>query len=372
MKVLYIAARWDPEDHNQASGTDYEICQAFKRGGAEVEVVGPFHYDFSGFERILMGIHSRVFDTKLFKYPFMYFFKSAYHVNQAINNIEHDLVVSMYSAPIVLAKLKKPLLYFCDSTVLWIKKNWRNHANFTYFTMMFWESLVIKKSSHVITFSESNAKVLHDKYHVPEDQLNVFAIPASLPYQLLPVSINKDKSLSPVKLLLVGKHYVRKGVDIAIEVVRGLNQLGVNAQLRIVGMDGDDSENIKFMGYYNKTNQSELKAYMANYEWSNFLLHPARFEAAGIVPSEAAAFGVPTVTNNAGGLATTVQDGVSGVVLPKASPADMYVSKITEFVRDPASYRKLVKTTKDRYQRELHWHVLGKMIFSIANKMIEG
>ena len=34
MKILYVAGRWDPNDHNQASGTDYEICQALKNEGA--------------------------------------------------------------------------------------------------------------------------------------------------------------------------------------------------------------------------------------------------------------------------------------------------------------------------------------------------
>ena len=85
------------------------------------------------------------------------------------------------------------------------------------------------------------------------------------------------------------------------------------------------------MGLYRKTITEELAGYVANYQWANFLIHPARFEAAGIVPGEAAAFGVPTITNAAGGLATTVADGISGVVLSKGSPPKAYVDVVLRY-----------------------------------------
>lgn len=370
MKVLYIADRWDPKDHNQASGIDYEIYHALKREGAKVEIVGPFDYDFSILERAFMALHDRIFETKLFKYPFSYFFKSASRVNHAIENSEHDLVVTLYSAPLVFAKLRKPLLYFCDSTVKWLKKQWRNHARFTYLTMSLWETHVINKSDHIITFSESNAIALQEIYRISEEKIDTFTVPASIPYHMVPKNIEEDKSLNPVKLLLVGRDYHRKGVDIALEIVEKLNGQGVKSKLRIVGLDGKDSDHSQFMGLYDKTIPSELENYLANYKWANFMIHPARFEAAGIVPSEAAAFGVPTITNNTGGLGTTVEDGVSGIVLPKDSSADLYVSTIIEFISNPSAYKRLVESTKDRYQRELHWHAAGKRVYRIAQEMI--
>jgi len=371
VNILYVADRWDPKDHNQASGTDYEIYHALRREGANVKVVGPFNTHFSFIERGLRKIHNHFYETMLFKYPLTYFFISARQVNRAIKNIEHDLVVSMYSAPLVLSQLKKPLLYFCDSTVKWLEKQWQHHAKFTYFSMGLWERHVINKSEHIISFSESNADVLDNEYDVPRERLDFFAIPASIPHEKVPKSIEVEKSLIPVKLLLVGRDRYRKGVDIAQEIVRELNAQGVKANLRIVGLDGEDSQYVSFLGFYNKTIPEDLDAYLDNYRWAHFLVHPARFEAAGIVPSEAAAFGVPTLTNNTGGLATTVKDDVSGLVLPKDSPAEMYVSKILKFINNPDKYQSLARSTKDRYQRELHWEAVGKKIIRIAEKTIE-
>ena len=232
-----------------------------------------------------------------------------------------------------------------------------------------WEQKVITKTDHVITFSEANKEVLRDTYGVPESDLTVFAIPASIPKQAVPEDIQIARDFDQVRLLLVGRDYHRKGVDIAVKIVEGLNQQDIQAELRIVGLDGKNSEFVKFMGLYDKTDPLELEDYVDNYRWAHFLLHPARFEAAGIVPSEAAAFGVPTLTNNSGGLATTVADGVSGRVFPEGSPSYVYIQEIKRLIKDQDLYYALAKSTKNRYQEELNWQVAGKKVAQIAREL---
>lgn len=370
MNVLYVAARWDPRDHNQASGTDYEIYQSFLREGAQVNVVGPFNYPFSFLERITRNNYRRLFNKVLFKYPFGYFSKSASHVNKAILKYDPDLIVSMYSAPFLFANLTKPFLYFCDATTKWVQTYWRNRAWISILTMSLWESKVIGKATHIISFSEANAKILQEDHNIDTGNIDVLAIPASIPHDIIPTHIDQIKEINPVKLLLVGRNYYRKGVDLAIEIINELTLSGIDAHLRIVGLNGEDQENITFMGYYNKTNPQELQQYIANYEWANFLIHPARFEAAGIVPSEAAKFGVPTITNDIGGLATTVKNGISGVVLPKLSSVGAYTATIRELMHKPSDYKQLVKTTLDRYHNELNWPTISPKIMQIAESTI--
>jgi glycosyltransferase involved in cell wall biosynthesis len=127
---------------------------------------------------------------------------------------------------------------------------------------------------------------------------------------------------------------------------------------------------VRFMGQYNKTIPEQLRAYVNNYQWANFLIHPARFEAAGIVPSEAAAFGTPTITNNVGGLGTTVEDGVSGIVLPKNSPANAYVSALKTAIEEQAAYDRLCETTRERYERELNWEAAGRVFFETVKQAL--
>jgi len=100
------------------------------------------------------------------------------------------------------------------------------------------------------------------------------------------------------------------------------------------------------------------------------LIHPARYEAAGIVCSEAAAFGVPTITNASGGLATTVEDRVSGIVLPMGSPAESYAVAIEKLISDSKRFIQLRKTSRLRYERELNWDVVGNRIVKEIQRVL--
>lgn len=99
------------------------------------------------------------------------------------------------------------------------------------------------------------------------------------------------------------------------------------------------------------------------------MIHPARFEAAGIVPSEAAAFGVPTITNEIGGLGTTVADQVSGVVLPRLSPAEAYVQALIQYLNNPDQYQVLCKTTRERFEKELNWVEVSKKVVALCEEV---
>lgn len=84
--------------------------------------------------------------------------------------------------------------------------------------------------------------------------------------------------------------------------------------------------------------------------------------------AEAAAFGTPTITNNIGGIATSVKDKVSGIVLPKNSPPGAYVKAIADLVNNPDWYYDLCATARRRYEKELNWKVAGKKVVRIVQE----
>jgi glycosyltransferase involved in cell wall biosynthesis len=369
MKLLFVTARWDPRDPDSGSGVNYNAYCELKDRIEEIEIAGPFQSHLTLFERGIQKI-AGVFQKKRFiKFYPSYLRRSNTTVQKSMELFKPDVIFSKASIPLVNVELSAPLIYMCDSTVKWVTDNWPIFSKFGLKIMERWEKEVIVKAAHIITFSQANADVLENYYHIPSERITVHPIPSSLPHKnddFLLKSMDKNQ---PIHLLLVGKEFHRKGVDIAIDATQLLNAQGIPTELRIVGQDGQSSENITFMGLYKKEDPEQLVQYINNYRWAHFFMFPSRFDAAGIVPSEAAGFGVPTITNAAGGITTTVKDKVSGIVLEKHSPGSEYARVIEHYRNHPDEYQALCKSTYARYLTELNWNALGDKLFSLIQEL---
>jgi glycosyltransferase involved in cell wall biosynthesis len=282
-----------------------------------------------------------------------------------------DVVFTVHLAPLVFYTGKAPCVFWIDSTSYGRAQFWDLYgkpAN----TVAFWqEKRGFANTARVITHSEWSRRIISEVYKFPDENIDVFPIPSALPSGVVPAKVELPawKSLDqPLRLLLVGRDFVRKGIGTAIEVVEKLNEAGVPASLTICGGSGEDSGYVKYAGPFRKNDPAQLAAYVDLYRQAHLLIHPAKFEAAGIVPAEAAAFGTPTITNDVGGLGTTVAHGESGIVLPAGSSADEYVHAIRQLIQDPAAYYQMCQRARDRFERELTWETSTELVAETVRK----
>lgn len=368
MKVLFVACTDDPFDHNAGSGKDYELYHGLLQNQAEMVLAGPFPFTQTLVERVSRKLHGMLFKRRPVKYPASYLKHAARQVNELIRIHQPDVIFSKYLPIIARLKTSIPIVVLSDTTLAGSQREWPIFSELAYQRQFREEKKAYGMAAGIIVHSVWSVNDLVNTYRQPREKILMTACPASIPIEVIPETISK-KELEPVKLLLVGRDRERKGVDIAIEVTRLMNQTGVKTELRIVGLSGDNDETVQYMGLFNKTIPQQLAAYAANYAWANFMIHPARFEAAGIAPSEAAAFGVPTITNDIGGLGTTVADGVSGIVLPRLSPPQLYAQSLLNYLSDPDQYEKLCRTTRERYDLELNWGVVSSKVYALCEKV---
>ncbi len=197
-------------------------------------------------------------------------------------------------------------------------------------------------------------------------------MPSALPSEVVPRPGEfKPKQLeSPLRLLLVGRDYKRKGISTAVEATKALNQNGLPTELTICGLAGEPDGPIRFAGLFRKSVPEELGKYADLYRRAHLLIHPATFDPSPIVPAEAAAFGLPTISNDVGGISTSVAHGVSGIVLPGHSPAIAYVEAITRLVRNPGEYLRLSSGARQRYEREQNWQSAGKQMIRVLDEIV--
>jgi glycosyltransferase involved in cell wall biosynthesis len=371
MKILYVANRYSPLRVQDGSGTDYDLYHALLEQGGTVQVVGPFAEVCGLIERGYRKLHGLFSRQRYAKHSLAYLAASAREVERAIGEYEPQVIFGFFGAPFVRLRTQVPLVYMLDTTLIGAQQQRPLFSWIEYQRMLAWEREVVGRSAHVITCSRWSAEFLQRDYGLPAERITVLPIPASLPVTAIPRELDfESPQFRPLRLLLVGRIYQLKGIDIAIEVVEQLNQAGIPAELRIVGLSGEDRPHVQFTRLYDKVQPADLAEYTSHYQWAHFLIHPARYEAAGIVASEAAAFGVPTLTNAAGGLATTVEDQVSGIVLPKGSPAEAYVAVLQGWLDVPQAYLELRQSTRQRFERELNWQAAGKRLLAIMEKVV--
>jgi len=372
MKILYVPGRWDPTVQNEFSGSDFGAYNMLKKQpGTELFLVDPLEDQPNFFEKIVTKIYELFFKKRLIKYYPSSIKKAGKAVNRAIAKVQPDVIFSKYSAPMVYANIDRSFVYMCDSTIKWTKDVWPAFSKLGFWIMEYWEAKSIHESDRLITFSEENADVIKTYYKKDPEKVRVLPIPAYIPGHILPDSENIKKEIGePFHLLLVGKRYHLRGMDIAIKTANILNTKGYPTELRIVGYSGEDQAHVKFMGMYEKEQPNALMAYFDCFNWADLLIHPSRFHSAGIVISEAAAFGLPTITNAAGGLATSVQDDITGIVLPKLSPPSAYVDAIISLMNDKERYLKYRVAARKRFDEELNWEVAGVKIFEIVQEAL--
>jgi glycosyltransferase involved in cell wall biosynthesis len=293
-------------------------------------------------------------------------------VEKAVKEYSPDVVFTINTLALAYCEIKQLVVCRMDTNLKGHHDQWPIFSQLEYFRMLQQEKRALKNVSLVITYSDWSSRILQEYYKLPAQKIFVMADPASLPEKAIPrIFEKKTASFNPLRLLLVGRNYRRKGIDIAIEVVELLNDNQIPAELHIVGLNGENSKHVRYLGLFNKTNESQLAAYLDEYRWAHFLLHPSRFDPGGIVASESAAFGTPTITNSSGGMATTVKDGVSGIVLPMHSKPQDYVEALKKWIHNPEQYELLSKSTFQRFSDDLNWQVAGNRIFQQINKIVE-
>lgn len=376
MKILFASFRHDPRAWGKEVGADYHFLQALQINGMDVRVVGPFTQSPILPERVLKRLYSFLSGGRYIKYDFSNTLRASYAVNKLAEDWRPDLIFSLYPSPLAFYEGSVPCVFRTDATFTSI---YTQYPEFQVYgkkalSVNIWlERKAVEKCSMVVTHSEWTRQSLLKDYHLCPQKIAMFPNPAALPAEYSPRTIDftTEKKLSGIlRLLFIGRDPYRKGLDIALETVAELNRTGFSATLTVCGLRGTNSTYVTYVGNLSKITETERVHYLTLLRSAHFLLHPARFDPSPRVTSEAAAFGTPTITNDAGGLSTSVRHGESGLVLPGKSPPEVYVQAIRELISRPEEYYALCYTTRKHYDKELNSTIAGKRLTQILQEVV--
>jgi len=373
MKVLFAAYRNDPRDIDSASSIEYGFYSAMIREGLEVEIAGPFTQINPLVTRLVRKLFKKMTGKGYTLFPPLALYRAAEILKEVERTWKPDVLFSVMPCPLAFYSGSTPIVWRTDTTY---KRYYDNYYGYSFtgrgklaqWIDRYMQARSMRKASRIITASAFCKYSLMFDYEIPPERIDVLPNPSAIPMDMVPehLDVKESKRLTqPMRLLFVGRDGFLKGLDIAVETVQLLNSRGIQAELAVCSRNNVDRPNVRWVGTFTKSDPAQLQQYVRLYQDAHLLIHPARYESAGIVPSEAAAFATPTITNDVGGLSTTVVDGVSGIVLRAGSPAKSYAEVIAELLNEPERYYRLCETTRCRYERELNWSVVGRRFVQI-------
>jgi glycosyltransferase involved in cell wall biosynthesis len=376
LRVLYAAYKHDPRQLDAASGFDYFYYEQLQKHGARVEIVGPASSTAAMPEYLLVKFYKRILHRRYAKFPLTSSLRASAAVDQAVTRHKPDAIFTIFPPTVAFLKHQVPIIYAIDTTFHGWQQQYPEFDQAMYRLLLWQEKRALHKCTRILTHSQWCRDSIVNDYGVPAERVIVFAVPSSLPRHIVPeqIDVQREKNLNetPLRLLLIGRDYRRKGINIAIEAVQQLNAQGIPAELTVCGLNTPEHvpPHVKFVGLFKKSVPEQLAQYVDLYRRAHFLIHPALFEPSGIVQAEATGFGTPTITNNTGGAATSV-NAESGIVLPRNSPAEAYTQAIRELISNPARYYALCESAKARHERELTWEYGGHVLSSAIRDAVQ-
>jgi len=252
-----------------------------------------------------------------------------------IDQVDYIMVIHHFYIAYWL-KTKKPIIYHSDATFEIIDE---------YYIHNLWdwnkrqaESIELEAlknaSLHLSSSNWRNDSVINH-YKINPSKCRVLEYGPCL--DIANTTKIKEKG-SVLQLLFFGVEWSRKGGDIAVETCRLLNEMGVNAVLTIVGIKqlpefciGKDY--INFIGYLNKNEEKQYKKLQSILTTTDILLLPTKAECSAIVYCESAAYGIPVITYETGGVSNYVINNVNGYRLPLESGPTEFAEKIKEMIK---------------------------------------
>ncbi|MEQ9552858.1 MAG: glycosyltransferase family 4 protein [Coleofasciculus sp. G3-WIS-01] len=355
-------------DRNAFSGTLYSMYRALKARELQIVELGKPHKP-SLWHKLLGRLPKNNAPIKFGSQRFILeYTQFAYQVQKQLLKTPCDLIVApVASEELTFIQTNKPIIYFSDVTFNLYKQYYPLKLNQEEIE---WkerqEKIAIAQSTKLVYSSEWAANSAIQDYQADTAKIEIIPLGANLDEIPLVKTVLSPRKHSPCRLLFIGKNWQRKGGDIAFEALVSLLEMGVEAELVVIGtVPPVQHEKLTVIPYLNKNVPQQRQKLNEFFFTSLFFIFPTRADCSPIVICEANAFGLPVLTTDVGGIPTIVKNGKNGYMLSLSASGKDYANLITQILSDQSSYQQLVYDCRKEYDERLNWDKWGERMYQI-------
>jgi len=360
-------------------GTVEYMAQALQRHCGDVYHIGPVH----SMKKLLgKAIHKtvRFLLRKNFAYNHSFFLAKEYAkvTKQRLTGRPFDVIVApSCGTDIAFLETDIPIVLLEDATFALLHNYYPQYSNLlkrsAYETNTL-EGMTIKKARLILYTSEWAARSAIEDYHANKEIVHVVNFGANLDKPPSKERILAKRKSDQCRLLFIGVDWQRKGGEIAFETLVKLDEMGILAELVVLGCIPPRAfvhQRMKAIPFLNKSDESQRQELDRLFETSSFLILPTRSDCVPMVLSEAGAFGLPVVATRTGGIPGILKEGENGFMLPLSARGAEYAQVIARVYRDDQRYAELVKSSRAAFDDRLNWDAWGASVKNLLKEMFD-
>jgi glycosyltransferase involved in cell wall biosynthesis len=379
MKLAYVTtydARFlGTKGFKEWSGTGYYIAQSLKNSiTPDLEYLGPLERSIAMRSLLKMKRHYHEFFGKTYIKDVEPLLLKNYadRVAKKLSTIKADLVFSATINPVAYLECEHPIAFWADATFANLIDFYPQYSNLcdesiTQGHLM--EKKALQSAKLAIYASEWAAQTAINYYQADPAKVKVVPFGANIESSKSLHEIKEAIDAKPsnkCKLLFLAVDWLRKGGDVAFEVVRELNNLGLNAELTVIGCQPGVKDAlptyVKPLGFISKsTPEGKQKIDRAIAE-SHFLILPSLADCSPIVLCEANSLGTPCLATKVGGIPTIIRDDLNGRTFDLKADVREYCNYIIQLFSNYNQYKQLALSSFNEYQSRLNWSFAGQSV----------
>jgi len=376
MKMIYPATAMDHSNplYNKNLIGNY-IIKHFERQGVKVEIYGANEgiekYYFKAKKLIIQKIsgknHLRHREPNLLK-------SLAGKISDRINHSDADFIFCFGTIPLAYLETDKPIFLISDATFRNLFNFYEEYSNLTNSTILNSdeiERLAFNKARKIFLPSEWAIQSAINDYNVPKEKLVRIPLGANIESEITEQEIFNsiaNRKFDTLRLLIIGKYWLRKGGDIAVRINQEINRRGIKSILTVIGMIPENLQNynnIEVIPFLDKSKKEDLAQFDRIFKDTHFLIHSARYEIFAHVILEANGFGVPVICSHTGGLSSIIQNNSNGFLVDFATNPMLAADIIIDSFQNQDNYHQLAMQSYARFKSEFNWELIISKIINI-------
>ncbi|HXV93156.1 MAG TPA: glycosyltransferase family 4 protein [Pseudonocardia sp.] len=358
---VLLASVEDVADVRAWSGTPFHMHRALLDAGVDVVVASPLRERFALPLKAAQLVRNTVGRTRYSRLREPVVLRGyAGQVRRLVARVAPDVVLAPGTLPVALLDVGVPIVTWTDATFAGMVGFYPSYSGLSARHLRLgheMERAALSRVALAVYSSEWAARSAVDAYGMPPERVAVVPFGANVPDPGPPAG--PPAPSGPCRLLLVGRGWERKGVDLAVELTRVLRGRDVPATLDVVGSPAPPGVEVPpfvtVHGPLEKDRRDTAERIRRLYADAAFFVLPTRADCTPVVLAEAQAHGVPVLTSDVGGVASQLRPGRSGHALDLGSFVEEAARHVESAWRSPERYAAMREEARRCYEEALNW-----------------